>query len=220
MHHPGSGSSKPTYAQYRLWDRAECIDELSKRDRDSEHTKEVIADLKQQLELSHEQLSKLKELLSRQDSDVREAQESVFTLMASNASNAEDDDVICAKFKSIRTQWKKFAKEWTAKDLPVWTDENRDVLSQLFQNLVAPDENKAPDGIYTKANRGKAPAIVLNAELGRFIGERVVQRPFIAAYGLSSRDADHHASSSFMRALENVYIEACKGSQCCSLADH
>ena len=174
-------------------------------------------------QLQHKRFALLKELnaktdecldlqgrLLHQDQDVRKAQETAFALMASNVSSAEDDNVIRSKLKRIRARWKTFARDWALKNVDDIQDKGE--FMKLFDNLVAPDEHNSEDGLWEEKNKGIAPAILLNAELARFIAAEIVTRPFTASFGLGTKPDDTPEDTlTMMRALETIYDLSKKG---------
>ena len=151
----------------------------------------------------------LEEQLSQQDLDIRKAQESAFALMAAEVSRAEDDETVRSKLKAVRGQWKIFAKEWATIN---FESKDRPVVSQLIDSLTASKEAEVSREIMAPANRGKAPAILLNALLARFLGQYVIKRPFISAFGLEPPLTGSDESPQLtMATLEQIYKTSMKG---------
>ena len=194
------------------WSQGQLIDEIGKSWGRVQRRENKISSLEQALIAERRQNSELQDRLSSQDSDVRQAQESAFALMASSSSKAEDDDVICSKFKASRSRWKQFAKEWAAKDLPKTEEGITAIASRLSPNLVASDEGQSADGLWSKRHESKACALLLNAELGRFIGQEIVQRPFTTAFDHGTETDDYtNGDPTVMRNLDMLYGEFLRG---------
>ena len=168
--------------------------------------------LKEDFDALYNEKAMLEEQLSQQDQEVRKAQESAFALMASKSSRAEDDETVRSKLKAVRGQWKIFAKEWATASLDYIESKDRPAIPQLIGTLVASNEVEASREITAPANRGKAPAILLNAVLARFVGQHIVQQPFISAFGLSSSVSESKESPQIiMIALERIYKSSMRG---------
>ena len=132
------------------------------------------------------EVSDLQNRLKGQDVDVRKAQETVFALAASKVSRAEDDDIIRSKLKGIRSQWKVFAKDWAVKHMSNIKEENKSAIDQCLSRLVEAAEDRSPDGFWSQQNASKAPTILLNAELARFLAKEIISQPFISAFAYAS----------------------------------
>lgn len=145
-----------------------------------------ITGLHADLKAAHEANAELKSQLLKQDKDVRTAQETAFSLMASNVPKAEDDDTIRSKLGRVKSQWKMFSKDWAVKKLEDISDRDGPSVKMMFVPLIASDEDSAPDGIWTPRNRGRAPSILLNTYLARFIAEWIISKPFTAAFDFRS----------------------------------
>lgn len=153
-----------------------------------------------------DRLSELQSKFVSQDEAVRKAQETAFALAASESSKAEDDEIIRSKLRVIRNQWKTFAKEWAVKKSSSIKEEEWSKVDELFARLVGVDENQRPDGLWSKQSPGKAPSILLNAELARFLGKEIMSQPFISAFAYASEpNADLKRSFSYMKVLNNLY---------------
>ena len=135
---------------------------------------------------------------------MRKAQETAFALAAINNSKAEDDDTVRSKLKGLRSQWKVFAKDWAAKH---WSDINeRPEINQLLAGLVEADERQSPDGLWASQNMGKAPSILLNAELARFLAREIILQPFTSTFAYSSEvNADVDNPCATMDTLNKLY---------------
>ncbi|MCJ1352219.1 MAG: hypothetical protein MMC33_002203 [Icmadophila ericetorum] len=142
-----------------------------------------ISNLEQLLSATETKAATLHQLVSRQDRDVREAQESVFALMKSNAPTAEDD-VVRSKVKTMRAEWRPFAKEWAVKRPPDIKESESPAILRLFQTLMIHKPMESQNYLWT---RTCSPLILLNAELADFICFEIIKKPFISAYGYSAR---------------------------------
>lgn len=143
-------------------------------------------DAEAEVKSCRENISDLQSRFDFQEEIVRRAQEAAIALRASNFSMAEDDDKIRSKLNGIRREWKVFAKDWAVDDLSSIKGDGSGV-DEMFARLVEADENQSRDGLLTSQNAGKAPSILLNAELARFIGQEIILQPFISAFGYASK---------------------------------
>ena len=196
----------PVRGRAQKWNHKKLLEEYVKLHGRKVDAEKTIIDLEKDLDFTELENAKLQEQLSRQDQDVRRAQESAFALMASNVSRAEDDETVRSKLRAVRGQWKIFAKDWALSSLNDVGDRDKAAVQHLINRLIAPDEAQARDGLMTLANRGKAAAIFLNAELARVIGQQLIVRPFISAFGLGTSFDDSAKASLFtMNDLERIY---------------
>ena len=194
------------------WDRQKLTDEYVKNYTRRLNTQEENQLLRQQVRALQQQESELQRKLSNQDYDVRQAQESAFALLSSNAPSAEDDDIVRSRLKSIRGQWKVFAKDWALKDVRDTNSEHNVTLSQHIQRILMPENLQAKDGIMAKTNRGKAYVILFNMELARFIGEEILGRPFISAFEYNAEvPGETKSPNSTLGALEHLYNNYLEG---------
>jgi hypothetical protein len=143
-----------------------------------------VQELKTELDRIRTVNNNLQHQIEDQDSAVRKAQESVFAVMATTGPRAEDDDIVRGKLKIVTSQWKPFAKAWAIRSVSEIKDEATPEW-KIFADLVVPDEVNARDGIWEPENDAKAPSILLNAELARFIDKEIIRQPFIAIKGLT-----------------------------------
>ena len=179
-------------------------------ERETEQTKNL--SLYNEAEQSRQKVLDLEKRLAGQESVVREAQESVFALMASNTSMAENDDKICSRLRIIRMQWKNFAKKWASKSMADIRDEEDHSIRRLVNAWVAPDEDQSHDGIWAIGNNRKAPSILLNTVLAHFISEKIIGKPFTAAYNLKeSAETLSYDDSIIMKSLDELYAIKIKG---------
>ena len=146
----------------------------------------------------------MQDKIAGQSADIRRAQESVFATLASTGPKAEDDDVIRDNIWAAKKQWKPFARMWALKNLDDIRD--KDEAKELFNRLWADTEFTAHDGLNAENNKAKAPYILLNAELARFINEWIIHAPFLPAFGLG-RHRDDETGDPFetANALRSVY---------------
>ncbi|MCJ1432674.1 hypothetical protein MMC27_002031 [Xylographa pallens] len=187
--------------QARSWYRERAIEECLQTCAELERAENMIQSLKEEYITLNNEKSVLESRLACQDVDVRRAQESAFDLMVSSIPKATDDEVVRAKLKSIRAQWKMFAKEWAVADI-----RDGESAAVLFDKLMAPDEKKARDGLWNKQNIGKAAVVLLNAELARFIGDKIISQPFTAAFDYGTMHTDNpQLFSDTMETLNRVY---------------
>ena len=154
----------------------------------------------------------LQQQLSDQDQDVRRAQETAFAFISMNTPRAEDDESIRSQLKVVRGQWKIFAKDWVSKDLHRLKGDYPTEVRQLVERLLTIDELEAHDGIMAKENVSKAVAILLNTALAGFIGQHIINQPFISAFGLLMKAADGANSSMlYMHSLGKLYRQFLEG---------
>lgn len=164
------------------------------------------------LEQSRQKVSDLEKRLADQESVVRKAQESAFTLMASNTSLAENDDKICSTLRVIRKQWRNFAKKWASMSMADIRVKKHHLIKKLVDAFVAPDEDHSHDGIWAVENNRKAPSILLNTVLAQFICENIIRLPFTAAFNLEERaETDLCDDTTIMSRLEDLYAIKMKG---------
>ena len=156
--------------------------------------------------------------LEGQDFTVRKAQESAFAVVALSGPRAEDDDVIRSRLKTATSRWKQFAKKWASKSLVDLKDEHIELLEPLFEDFVhskilADDEGDSPDGIFERDHDRKAPSILLNAELARFVVINLLEQPFTAAFtfGAVSGSDSESTTGSVMQTLQSIYHHMLQG---------
>ena len=185
----------------RHWWPDRVIEECLQLCRELEQAEKLMRSLKEEYLTISDEKSVLESRLACQDVDVRKAQESAFELMASSVPKATDDEVVRSKLKGVRARWKMFAKEWAAADI-----QDGEGTTALFKKLMAPDEKQSYDGLWHKQNRGKAAAVLLNAELARFIGDEIILQPFTAAVDYGTKQHDNlKPCVAIMEALDMVY---------------
>ena len=168
----------------------------------------------QDVRVLKDEISALSSRLADQDQQVREAQESVFALMKSSHTKAEDDSIVESRLNATRAQWKVFAKEWAVKHLADVKEEwfLGAQVAQPFNTTAVPQERGFPDSLWLKSNMGKAPPILLNLELASFIGREIVTKPFISAFGFGTEQDDGSGDSLHtMNALEKLYTRPRQG---------
>lgn len=179
-------------------------------EREIEQTKNV--KLYNEAEQSRQRILDLERLLADQESVVREAQESAFALMASNISQAENDDKICSRLRMIRMQWKNFAKKWASKSMADIRKKEHILIRKMVNAWVAQDEDDSSDGIWAMENNAKAPPILLNTTLAHFIAENIILKPFTAAYNLKDSAARVSCDAfTIMNSLDELYAIKIKG---------
>ena len=200
---PGRARSRLEDLKLRAqdWHRGEAFEECLKLCGELEQAEKKIWTLEEDHVTVRKEKSVLESQLACQDVDVRKAQESAFELMKSSVPKAIDDEVVRSKLKGVRAQWKMFAKEWAAADI-----QDGEGTTALFDNLMAPDEKQSHDGLWHEQNKGKAAAVLLNAELARFIGDEIILQPFTAAFDYGTKQHDNlQPCSDTMEALNLVY---------------
>ena len=77
--------------------------------------------------------------------------------------------------------------------------------------LVAVDEDESPDGLFRQKNASKAPGILLNAELARFVVNRLLERPFTAAFGFDTSQEVDRSKANTMQTLHAIYLYLRRG---------
>jgi hypothetical protein len=183
------------------WDLAESYLQYKYRAREAEARLENL-----EVENSHYQTQNddLKHKIQVQDSDVRKAQDAAFAVVASTGPKAEDDDVIRSKLKSVTSQWKPFAKKWALKSFDELQGDRLEAAKPILEELVAPDEAESADGLFER-NANKAPGILLNAELARFVVRRLLENPFIAAFQPGVTDDTEALKPNTAQTLHAIY---------------
>jgi hypothetical protein len=181
------------------------VDQWGRANQAEEKLYRVTEDLKAAQEMN----SSLQEQIAGQNTDIRKAQETVFATLASAGPKAEDDDVIRGNIRAATKLWKQFAKRWALKHIDDIKDEDK--AKELFDNLWADTEFAAHDGLNAKNNMNKAPYVLLNAELARFVSEFIIKAPFTAAFGLGRCDDGTGDSFATANALVSVYDLILKG---------
>lgn len=141
-----------------------------------------------------------------QDFAVRKAQESAFAVVASTGPKAEDDDIIRSKLKSVTSQWKPFAKKWALRSLQELQGEKFELAKPILEELVADDEYDSHDGLFQHKNDNKAPGILLNAELARFVVNQLLEKPFTAAFGFNSSQETISSNGRTSQTLHELYL--------------
>jgi hypothetical protein len=149
--------------------------------------------------------------LEDQDSAVRKAQESAFAVVASTGPKAEDDDVIRSKLKSVTSRWKPFAKKWAVRSFDELQGDRLEIARPIIEELVAPDEFKSSDGLFEPCNASKGPVILLNAELARFVVDRLLENPFTAAFQLGTTEDANASKTETDRTLHALYLYLRRG---------
>jgi hypothetical protein len=193
---------------YSHWETAERYLRWKHRAHDAEARM-----LQLEKEISHYQGTNESLLHQVQDQDyaVRKAQESAFAVVASTGPKAEDDDVIRLKLKSVTSQWKPFAKKWAMKSLNELQGDRMEIARPIIVELVAPDETESSDGLFEPCNASKGPGILLNAELARFVVNRLLENPFTAAFQFSTTEDANASKMETARTLHALYLYLQRG---------
>jgi hypothetical protein len=165
-----------------------------------------IRDLEAQLGRCDDSRQDLLRQLQNQEIAVRQAQEQVFAVVASNGPRAEDDEVIRSRLKSVTSQWKPFAKRWALKSFKELQGRNLEIAKPMIDELVANNEAHSPDGLFEPQNDSKAAGLLLNAELARFIINRLLERPFIAAFQADTPENSTGLKVATDQALHQTYL--------------
>jgi hypothetical protein len=189
--------------KYSHWETAERYLHWKHRAYDAE---DGVLQLEKEISHYQDANESLLHQVQDQDSAVRKAQESAFAVVASTGPKAEDDDVIRSKLKSATSLWKPFAKKWALKSLAELQGDRLEIAKPIFAELVAPDEAESPDGLFELCNDSKGPGILLNAELARFVVNRLLENPFTAAFQFSTTEDANASKTETVQTLHALYL--------------